>query len=675
MKTTKIILALIAVLNLTATTMAQTMPTGRFEWAKGYTSSEEACHIIGAVTDSVGNLYILGQYNDYAAWDGEVFLYVSDYYPMGTIIAKISPDGEMLWKKVIHTGNYANDQPFDIKPLGDTAFACLVNVEMPSFWFHCYYLDTMIVGWSDYPVPIDPHTVTSLYFTTYLVFDFEGNLLEQHFLQVSYLDTAGNDYYFTYPGTNLPDKLHKMQLINPTFDLDSDGNIYLTRQADDWVDDTTSVEAGTFTGVRFWVDGRPVGTAMAGPGHHPMWEPQVLKFAPHFDTLLAARYIFDRNDRDTASILETYTKVDKESRVYTIFSIYPGSDSDRTDTLVVDSLQGFKVPYNSSLGMKAVMVRLDKNLVPDWMVTLEDSVVNPDIHVSSSGFHGVEFDYDSNLIFLSISSGRGVFDDTVNRYSIPMVDGTPVYIKNSAAVLVFERTETKPRLRSYGMVPAVNTSSTYFMNNMVCGNGRIFLQSNFSGGLRIPGNEHIGSTIFYTGSGLTIFDYEGHVIGGTSYYTSSPQSRPGAIALRDSTLYLVTRLYDDNATFGDLTIHGNGIFSAVVKYVDTAFMSPYVFVPSQDTGDVQIGMVDIEASFVVYPNPFSQRVNVQCDKPVTAAWLTDMMGRREEVKLTAIGDGQYTLDLAGRPQAIYLLTLLTADGQQHTIRLIKRNKQ
>ncbi len=104
-------------------------------------------------------------------------------------------------------------------------------------------------------------------------------------------------------------------------------------------------------------------------------------------------------------------------------------------------------------------------------------------------------------------------------------------------------------------------------------------------------------------------------------------------------------------------------------------MSPYVYVPSQDTGDVHINAVDNEDSFVAYPNPFSQRVNVQCDKPVTAAWLTDMMGRREEVKLTAIGDGHYTLDLAGRPQAIYLLTLLTADGQQHTIRLIKRNKQ
>ena len=90
---------------------------------------------------------------------------------------------------------------------------------------------------------------------------------------------------------------------------------------------------------------------------------------------------------------------------------------------------------------------------------------------------------------------------------------------------------------------------------------------------------------------------------------------------------------------------------------------------------MHINAVNNEDSFVVYPNPFSQRVSVQCDKPVTAAWLTDMMGRREEVKLDTVGDGQYTLDMTGRPQAIYMLTMLTADGQQHTIRLIKRNKQ
>jgi hypothetical protein len=105
-------------------------------------------------------------------------------------------------------------------------------------------------------------------------------------------------------------------------------------------------------------------------------------------------------------------------------------------------------------------------------------------------------------------------------------------------------------------------------------------------------------------------------------------------------------------------------------------MSTYVYVePPIDTSNVSILVPEEGNGLVVYPNPFHQRVNIKCNETITAAYITDMMGRREEVKLTAIGDGHYTLDLAGRPQAIYLLTLLTADGQQHTIRLIKRNKQ
>jgi hypothetical protein len=57
-------------------------------------------------------------------------------------------------------------------------------------------------------------------------------------------------------------------------------------------------------------------------------------------------------------------------------------------------------------------------------------------------------------------------------------------------------------------------------------------------------------------------------------------------------------------------------------------------------------------------------------------------GRREEVRLTPSGHSSnnaithssnhtYTLDLSSRPQATYLLTLTTADGKQHTLRLMK----
>ena len=86
-------------------------------------------------------------------------------------------------------------------------------------------------------------------------------------------------------------------------------------------------------------------------------------------------------------------------------------------------------------------------------------------------------------------------------------------------------------------------------------------------------------------------------------------------------------------------------------------------------------------TFVAYPNPFRQRVNIgiengdlRIENGVAKAWLTDMQGRREEVRLTPAGNGKYTLDLTSRPQATYLLTLTTADGKTHTLRLLKQSE-
>ena len=114
-------------------------------------------------------------------------------------------------------------------------------------------------------------------------------------------------------------------------------------------------------------------------------------------------------------------------------------------------------------------------------------------------------------------------------------------------------------------------------------------------------------------------------------------------------------------------------------------MTPYVY--TGDTGNVHITLVEGGNAFVAYPNPFRQSVKIRVESGalkvengVATAWLTDIMGRREEVRLipsgerkTESGERVYTLDLSGRPQATYLLTLTTADGKQHTVRLLKQS--
>lgn len=140
-------------------------------------------------------------------------------------------------------------------------------------------------------------------------------------------------------------------------------------------------------------------------------------------------------------------------------------------------------------------------------------------------------------------------------------------------------------------------------------------------------------------------------------------------------------------TFGDIHLHVNNSHAYLARYTDTAFMTPYVYKDTTgngggnggnggDTNDVRIVMAEDGNVFVAYPNPFRQRVNIEYSgqQPITAAYLTDIMGRTEQVELSATAPGRYTLDLTARPQAAYLLTLVTQDGHRHTVRLLKQSE-
>ena len=89
-----------------------------------------------------------------------------------------------------------------------------------------------------------------------------------------------------------------------------------------------------------------------------------------------------------------------------------------------------------------------------------------------------------------------------------------------------------------------------------------------------------------------------------------------------------------------------------------------------DSSDIQVTLSDEAGAFVKYGNPFHQRAIIKSNENITTAYLTDMQGRREEVRLTPAGNGKYTLDLTSRPQATYLVT---ADGRQITLRLLKQS--
>ena len=316
-----------------------------FDWAKGFNGL-----VVGSVADADGNLYILSRFGINSTWDGERILPMVPYGILpdniNTLIAKISPSGEMLWKKVIHANNGSDVIPYDIKPMGDTAFACLVNVPLPTNGNYCYFLDTLLPTWSDYPIPLTAETTTCATFTAYLVFDFAGQVLEQHFIQVSYIDTTGNDFVFTYSQPNMPDKLFSYPLTNPSFDIDANGDIYICRQAEDHYGDMISVEEGSAIGLRFWVDRQCVGTVYVNDGHHPRWVPQLLKFSPHLASLLDSRYVFESNNGTQYDGALTYLKLNSDGQPFVVGNLYMAGG--HCDTLTIDSVQNMVLLHSNA---------------------------------------------------------------------------------------------------------------------------------------------------------------------------------------------------------------------------------------------------------------------------------------------------------------------------------------
>ena len=181
------------------------------------------------------------------------------------------------------------------------------------------------------------------------------------------------------------------------------------------------------------------------------------------------------------------------------------------------------------------------------------------------------------------------------------------------------------------------------------------------------------------GMGLMVWDYDGHELEYIDYNSPGKTNEQGYIFLKDSSLWLTGTL-TANAAFGNHNVNAAWNSHAyIARYTDTAFLTPYVYDSTGHGGGIGITLVEGGNALVAYPNPFRQKVTIQVEggelkveRGAATAWLTDMSGRREEVRLTPDGPNRYSLDLTSRPQATYLLTLTTADGRQHTVRLLKQ---
>ena len=649
-----------------------------FDWVRSYTgqdySSLETNKIVSSCADSDGNLYILGKFSPQASLCGVALLpsgiesivtnphFAANSGYGGVVIAKISPEGNLLWNKALFcTGN---GMALDLRGIGDSAIMVMATIVLPFYqdnilqYNRLYYLDTLLAASNeDYLMPTD--SMNSYNVNAFITIRNDGEVIEQHFLYVGLEDTNGQVL-----------RQDSGPLSREFFDLDSQGNIYVVRQSyDNYA--RYSISDGTIGAVRILVDG--VRTLKYRPDRRSAtWNQQILKFSPHFDSLIAGVYLLDSTDVTPSEPLYptldvSQFNVDSQGNVFVhlaghgIFSPCKVSNSDSLDM----DLRGSNPRF---------MVKFDSNFQAKGMAQLSYDGESPEEVVLSIPYSCI--DESTHSIFLS---GRGEWSRYSTINGVFYNDTVSLDIsRNDAFWLRLDMDSFE--LLSFGKARAGEWGTVY-EPRLATQQNRVFAQTQFSKSIIF---DDVTATTPSTGqknSVFVIWDYDGNELFMVDYHSFYADNIYNSPVVVDSIVYLTGTLHAA-ASFGNSSTPSTGnSYAYIAKYIDTAFSTPYdtTHTDPVDTSDVRITVLGDEGAFVVYPNPFRQRVDIRIENSVATAWLTDLQGRREKVTLTSIGDGHYSLDLIAtqtfkhsRNQAI-LLTLVTADGHRYTLRLLPLN--
>lgn len=689
-----------------------------FDWVERYTGSEATgCSytnsIQQSVTDKDGNLYFIGSCSTDAGFHNNRFLPMTPYGPYWNttclVIGKMSANGDLLWSKIVHENNSSPHGAGKIQLLGDTALVSIFEIWNPTVYIrsrtwppqsmnYLFYLDTLMTFYvNDTVIHHGFHLFCYKNFnctsaTAYVVFDLDGNIMDEHWITATLLNKQGNSFYMydCYQNTYLDSLVSTYKLWMTNSHLDGSGNIVITRQMRDYVPVYNS-DSGHYIdyyitdtmvgGIRFYVDGKrhfDVQLPDVRPSadyFNPHHNQQILKFSPHFDSLLASQFLFEPTPEhlDTICDIEINDlKCDNDGNIYLLANneYYYIVANGEANSLKIGGSDSIYLHFQSYDTGEGFLIKYDTLLNPVYLRQFERDtsiVLNGDYGLGSTMW-ACQFDDDGVLTVLGGASSMdsaitSCFFDTAEvelRKAFIRInpdDGTAV---NQAATISTEQ-------NSFG------GGGTYFADFVASGN-RLIWQFKYRWWLDFAGERYEKQQAYEWGMGFAVWDYDGNELYFVDYGLNGSQTNATrSICLQDSVLYLTGMLASGGAQFGDVTVPNSGSSqSFIARYVDTAFMHPYVRPGSQQ--DIQLVVRDGEPVVTVYPNPCAQRVIVDWsgDEPPLAATVTDISGRTYSVTLAASGQGRYTVDFSSLPSANYLLTLVTPSGHSVTTRLLKR---
>ena len=558
-------IALLMLLNLAPQNKAfgqnDSAADGHFEWVKAYTGSDASSgtpenHVVGTVTDSRGNLYVLGQCGPGASINGVSL--VHQHHPWlrdrHTFIAKLTPEGELVWHRTISSPGYGGG--IAIRMVGDTSIACMGAFRLvgPVYWLDTFYTDI-----SNQLMPTDSMDQPTA--TAFLTFNLDGNLLEQHFLQFSPIDSLGKvittDRETGNPDDSATYTVGSFAFMGTTFEIDRRGNIIVFRNTQDAViiDDPASstgyslytIENGKLSGFQIWVDGHPRFDIF--PENNPKtWNVALAKFSPHFERLLNYQYLFEEEVGECAPTynVNNYTTIDSSGCLYVV--VNKGFFSDSSSAKVVNLPFVFRI-LNAANG---IIVKCDTNLKPVFCKQLLKSNGPYGSGCAFQEFYSLALGKGQSQLYVSGGSGG---DSLMGPL---FVGGDTIEAENIAFFLSIDaqtgHLDTYGKVRPTGDYHAV--SMPYGSCQICVSNNRVFVPVWYQGNMLFGRDTVYNDNFSIRHNAVCMWDTLGNAIGFINMPTNSRTTQPcGTLSLHDSNLYISGYLESSSTVWlGDTSI-------------------------------------------------------------------------------------------------------------------------
>ena len=636
----------------------------RFDWVRSYYGPEypdgaAANEILGSVVDGEGNIYILGQMIGNARWDDErSIMPISAHRNRIGVVAKLDREGERVWQGELYS-SYGDFDVYGMRRVGDTAVMLFVEFRYPFKWGNTknevYYWDTLLTTKERFPESPDSLESPRGYYAFITIGMESGKITEEHFWIPAFVRDDGRLLREEGGGglmTNVGERV--------SFNVDSEGNIILARQANDCFGDMCdtcrdgiyrwSTQDGNISGMRLLVDGA---TKQLDVPLEPSsrWNWHIIKLSPHLDSVIASSYVFDStwrySDDDNISVYLNSIDVDANDNIYILL--------DR----IQEPVERWRVKNSDTLEMEwySCMIRYDSELTPTGIAQVTASY-SPDGYCAGYvSLLDTYYDSVTNSLFVNGTSGRDP------RYTTLNYRGESLNLKNNACWLRLDADDLS--LISYGKARSTGTEDwertfLYSDKYVWCHNGsfavggnRVFCQVLYQCNILF----HDSQINNLYGMGLMVWDYDGHELEYIDYNSESSKNEQGYIFLKDSSLWLTGTL-TANAEFGDHNIYaGWNSHAYVARYTDTAFMRPYINHNVNLNANRPDGIDEQTAQprCRIYPNPTRGTLHIITnDEKIRSVSAVSALGQPISLRLQG-----NTVNLDGYPSGVYTLTIIT----------------